>query len=218
MELRSGSARQIWPKVSPLGVAVKWWLSGIIFIHRSRRTHNWGSFSNFVPSLWSLQSGSFRAALQPGPKGMAAKRKIQEEILATFLASEVRQHHFCCILLNLPIFKGRGICFSLEVFQDEIYPSYLFHTFHLPILLFCSVWVGSVYWFTNLLFSAISIFLFSPSTEFFLMLIFLFSRSPKCLLRRFNNFTGFFKNITFILQRFIGPLNSVFFGFCSSVC
>lgn len=168
MELGSGSARQIWPKVSPLGVTVKWWLSGIIFYtHRSGRTQSWGSSSKFVPSLWSLQSGSFRAALQPGPKGMAAKRKIQEEILAPFLASEVRQHHFCYILLNLPIFKGRGICFSLEVFQGEIYPSYLFHTFHLPILLFFSVWVGSVYWFTNLLFSAVSIFLFSPSTELF---------------------------------------------------
>lgn len=34
---------------------------------------------------------------------------------------------------------------------------------------------------------------------------------------RFNSFTVF-KDITFILQCFIDPLNSVFFGFCSAAC
>lgn len=85
---------------------------------------------------------------------------------------------------------------------------------------FCSSLFGWVQYIGSLtcFFQLYPFFSSAHLLNFSLMLIFLFSRFPKCLLHRFNNFTGFFKDITFILQRFIGPLNSVFFGFCSSVC
>lgn len=117
MELGSGSAGWIWPKVSQ-GVAVSWWLSGVILNAYLFTGLGWLKQLGLLRRLCLLCDLSRVAASgQPdssGPKGMAPKRKTREEALAPFLASEVR-HHFCYVLFTNPtLIQGEENVFFLS--------------------------------------------------------------------------------------------------------
>ena len=72
MELGNDSSRKIWPQVSPLSVAVKWWLSGIIFfIDRSR---SWGSSGSSVNLCGFSKVATSGQPFSSGPKGMTSNR------------------------------------------------------------------------------------------------------------------------------------------------
>ena len=71
MELGNDSSRKIWPKVSPLSDAVKWWLSGIIFIDRS---HSWGSSGSSVHLCGFSKVATSGQPFNSGPKGMTSNR------------------------------------------------------------------------------------------------------------------------------------------------
>lgn len=72
MELGNDSSRKIWPQVSPLSVAVKWWLSGIIFfIDRSR---SWGSSGSSAHLCGFSKVATSGQPFSSGPKGMTWNR------------------------------------------------------------------------------------------------------------------------------------------------
>ena len=72
MELGNDSSRKIWPKVSPLSDAVKWWLSGIIFF--IDRSHSWGSSGSSVHLCGFSKVATSGQPFNSGPKGMTSNR------------------------------------------------------------------------------------------------------------------------------------------------